>query len=119
MNRTVCGICWTLYDDEGRCECPQVQEPPRRTGLPHCERSCEANAFQIEIRRLKAALEQEPWVKTYCGGKPNYTTPAEPRRRLTDSEIAVIWFHARLPGVTETAARMLIRAAEGKLRDIA
>jgi hypothetical protein len=26
--------------------------PPRRTGLPHCERSCEANAFQIEIRRL-------------------------------------------------------------------
>jgi hypothetical protein len=25
---------------------------PRRTGMPHCERSCEANAFKIEIRRL-------------------------------------------------------------------
>jgi hypothetical protein len=33
--------------------------PPRRTGLPHCERSCEANAFQIEIRRLKAELAAE------------------------------------------------------------
>jgi hypothetical protein len=72
MNRTVCGTCWALYDDEGRCECPQVQEPPRRTGLPHCERSCEANAFKIEIRRLKAALEQ-------------------PERRLTDEVIADLW----------------------------
>jgi hypothetical protein len=58
MNRDVCGICWALYDDEGRCECPQVQEPPRRTGLPHCERSCEANAFKIEIRRLKAEKQE-------------------------------------------------------------
>jgi hypothetical protein len=33
-----------------------AQEEPRRTGLPHCERSCEATAFQIEIRRLKAEL---------------------------------------------------------------
>lgn len=22
--------------------------------------------------------QAEPWVKTYCGGKPNYTTPEEP-----------------------------------------
>jgi hypothetical protein len=30
------------------------------------------------ITALRAALEQpEPWVKSYCGGKPNYTTPAE------------------------------------------
>ena len=21
MNRTVCGTCWALYDDEGLCEC--------------------------------------------------------------------------------------------------
>jgi len=26
----------------------------RITGLPYCERSCEANAFKIEIRRLHA-----------------------------------------------------------------
>jgi hypothetical protein len=36
-----------------------AQEEPRRTGLPHCEHSCEANAFQIEIRRLKAELAAE------------------------------------------------------------
>ena len=35
---------------------PLYTHPPRRTGLPHCERSCEATAFQIEIRRLKAEL---------------------------------------------------------------
>ena len=36
-----------------------AQEEPRRAGLPHCEHSCEANAFQIEIRRLKAELVAE------------------------------------------------------------
>jgi hypothetical protein len=24
---------------------------------------------------IKQAEKQEPWVKTYCGGKPNYTAP--------------------------------------------
>jgi hypothetical protein len=38
---------------------PLYTHPPRRTGLPHCERSCEAQAFQIEIRRLKAALKDK------------------------------------------------------------
>jgi hypothetical protein len=33
----------------------------RITGSPHCERSCEANAFQIEIRRLKAQLSKDDW----------------------------------------------------------
>jgi hypothetical protein len=27
-------------------------------GLPHCENSCEANAFKIEIRRLKAEKKE-------------------------------------------------------------
>jgi hypothetical protein len=42
---------------------PLYTYPPRRTGLPHCEHSCEANAFQIEIRRLKAELAAE---RTAC-----------------------------------------------------
>jgi len=33
-------------------------------------------------------------------------------RRLTDDEIGQIWFQARIPGLTKTAARLLIRAAE-------
>jgi hypothetical protein len=32
---------------------------PDRTGSAHCEKACEANAFQIEIRRLQAALEHQ------------------------------------------------------------
>jgi hypothetical protein len=33
------------------------------------------------IARLRQAIaeseKKEPWVKTYCGGKPNYTTPEQ------------------------------------------
>ena len=36
---------------------------------------------------------------------------------LTDDEIGRIWFQCKLPGVTETQARLLIRAAEAKLRE--
>ena len=36
---------------------------------------------------------------------------------LTDDEIGRLWFKANLPGVTETQARLLIRAAEAKLRE--
>ena len=36
---------------------------------------------------------------------------------LTDDEIGRIWFQCKLPGVTETQARFLIRAAEAKLRE--
>jgi len=38
---------------------PLFTHPPRRTGLPNCEHSCEAQAFLIEIRRLKAELAAE------------------------------------------------------------
>ena len=37
--------------------------------------------------------------------------------RLTDDEIGRVWFKAALPGVTETQARFLIRAAEHALRE--
>ncbi len=67
-------------------------QPNRRTGLPHCERSCEANAFQIEIRRLKALLDQP--------------------RRLTDDQIGRLWFEAKIPALNEADARRLIRAVE-------
>lgn len=37
--------------------------------------------------------------------------PEHPRR-LTDDEIGQIWFEAKIPGLTESDARRLIRAAE-------
>jgi hypothetical protein len=33
-------------------------------------------------------------------------------QRLSDDQIARVWFDARIPGLTETDARRLIRAAE-------
>ncbi len=61
---------WTRPELQPPCNCgldsnvaalraALAQEEPRRTGLPHCERSCEAQAFQIEIRRLTALLKEK------------------------------------------------------------
>ena len=44
-----------------------------------------------------------------------YMLGAQARRRLTDAEIGEIWFASKIPGLTETNARLLIRAAERKL----
>jgi len=44
------------------------------------------------ITALRQAIEEaekhEPWVKTYCGGKPNYTTPAEKQEPVAWREVA-------------------------------
>ena len=44
-----------------------------------------------------------------------YTMGAQARRRLTDAEIGEVWFAAKIPGLTETQARLLIRAVERRL----
>ena len=44
-----------------------------------------------------------------------YMPGAQARRRLTDAEIGEVWFAAKIPGLTETQARLLIRAAERRL----
>lgn len=52
----------------------------------------------------------EPW----CFRGPGQLV--EPHsRRLTDAKISEIWFKAGIPGLTETNARLLIRAAEKEL----
>jgi hypothetical protein len=58
---------------------------------------------------LEPAALLTTWVsETEAVTEPLYKAP----RRLTDAEIGEIWFSARIPGLTETAARALIRAAE-------
>ena len=37
----------------------RVLEAVERVGSEHCAKACEANAFKIEIRRLRAALAPE------------------------------------------------------------
>ena len=45
-----------------------------------------------------------------------YTAPPQRKpRRLTDAEIGEVWFAAKIPGLIETQARLLIRAAERRL----
>ena len=51
------------------------------------------------------------WVKTYCGGKPNYTTPEEREWvGLTDHELQVLDFNDPDRG-------KLARAVEAKLKE--
>ena len=33
--------------------------------------------FGLKVTDEDKADKQEPWVKTYCGGKPNYTEPVQ------------------------------------------
>lgn len=48
--------------------------------------------------------------------RPHHFVPHQEPRRLTDDEIGRIWFQANIPGLTETNARLLIRAAERFVR---
>ena len=66
---------------------------------------------------LYAAPAETPWVKTYAGGKPNYTTPAEKREwvGLTDEEIADSWSKSK--GDVLYRLVPFARAIEAKLRE--
>jgi hypothetical protein len=69
-----------------------------------------------EIARDMQAKTKRAWDVGYDSGlKAASEFAAE--RRLNDAEIGEIWFNAKMPGVTETQARLLIRAAEAKLKD--
>lgn len=77
-----------------------------------------------DLRTTTQAMEvpvQEPapepaallttWVsETEAVTEPLFKAP----RRLTDAEIGEVWFAAKIPGLTETDARRLIRAAEAR-----
>ena len=128
MSREVCGICWCPYDESGECACVPSTQP-----CPHC---ASLEAQNTELDKKLADLEQTSLelCKT-CGWRalipgdcclnctrsdPDeltvaYTMGAQARRRLTDAEIGEIWFAAKIPGLTETNARLLIRAAERRL----
>jgi hypothetical protein len=69
-----------------------------------------------EIARDMQAKTKRAWDLGYDSGlKAASEFAAE--RLLNDAEIGEIWFNAKMPGVTETQARLLIRAAEAKLKD--
>ena len=65
------------------------------------------------LRRV-AELAQDMQAKTKRAWDVGYDCglKAATERRLSDAEIGEVWFAAKIPGVTETQARVLIRAAE-------
>jgi hypothetical protein len=48
---------------------------------------------QGNLTRSDIHVEQAPWVKTYAGGQPNYTTPEEPGVKLDASAPLVVQPH--------------------------
>ena len=77
---------------------------------------------KVLLRRV-AELAQDMQAKTKRAWDVGYDSGLKAasefaaERRLNDAEIGEIWFNAKMPGVTETQARLLIRAAEAKLKD--
>lgn len=70
----------------------------------------EAGTHCRHVCREPAAL-LTTWVsETEAVTEPLFKAP----RRLTDNEIGEVWFAARIPGLNETDARRLIRAAEAR-----
>ena len=70
----------------------------------HCKPAC----------REPAALLTTWASETEAVTEPLFKVPPPPRR-LTDAEISEVWFAAAIPGLTETSARLLIRAAERRM----
>ena len=63
-----------------------------------------------EIAQDMQAKTKRAWYVGYDRG-----LKAASERRLNDAEIGEVWFEAKIPGLTETQARLLIRAAERRL----
>jgi hypothetical protein len=92
---------------EDRGSCPYIRSASDGTHW------CELAESHHPWREPAALLTT--WVsETEAVTEPLFKVPP-PARRLTDSEIGEIWFAARIPGLTETDGRRLIRAAEARL----
>ena len=94
---------------------------PEFHGREYCEAWIEeqhAFANLVVAAALRAAIEQAPWVKSYAGGKPNYTTPEEQTRQwqgLTDEEIAEV--RHLYDGTAGWTIERFARAIEAKLKE--
>lgn len=73
-----------------------------------------------ELTAMRAAKQMQARIDKMKGAVAPVGLPAgesaavatAPARRLTDDEIGQIWFAAKIPGLTESDARRLIRDAE-------
>ena len=108
--RCACGA--NLYLDEyGH---PASRAAPRYGKPQQAEPVQEPVAWECKAGGLKA-LTQRQYDAQPLNIKLHYTRIAAPQRHLADDEIGRLWFEAKIPGLTETSARLLIRAAEKML----
>ena len=95
----------------------EVLEAIHRTGDTQAFDLCYADKV---IPSLRAAIEQseQRWVKSYAGGKPNYTEPEEQTRQwqgLTDDEIAEV--RHLYDGTAGWTIERFARQIEAKLKE--
>jgi len=87
-----------------------------------CPNCASLEAQNTELDKKLADLEQTSlelcetcsW-RTLIPGDVCLNCARSTRPHLTDAEVGEVWFAAKIPGLTETNARLLIRAAERKL----
>ena len=91
----------------------QVQEADTAGATPKMVMEAR-KLYEPTITALRAALAQhEPWVKTYSGGKPNYTEPCERCGEVNPAEI-----HTCTPKQREMNKDEYIKFLESACRDI-
>jgi hypothetical protein len=74
---------WCASDEpemEGMVKGAIFTTHPRRETEQEPDHKPDCALLRIPSKDCDCGAEQEPWVKSYCGGKPNYTAPEEPRR---------------------------------------
>lgn len=67
-----------------------------------------------EINSMSSRREMIRLVDLAIAGLRAQLAQPEPQHKLTDDQIGRIWFDARIPGLVESDARRLIRAAEAE-----
>lgn len=73
------------------------------------------SALRAAEHEQKPAALMTTWIsETEAVTEPLFKAPPLPRR-LSDSEISEVWFQSKITGLTETSARLLIRAAERRM----
>jgi hypothetical protein len=84
-----------------------------------CKAAAELRHLYAENERLTKLMQNRIDKMKGAGapvggpaGESSAAVVPAPARRLTDDEIGQIWFAAKIPGLTESDARRLIRAAE-------
>lgn len=86
MSRSVCGICFCPYGDEGDCACP-TEQPAQQE--PVAWRVWRGDAYELFFSKYAADRRADCFTKR-PDVEPLYTSPPAQRKPLTDEQLRVI-----------------------------